>query len=409
MLLTNRFVLFFYTRQQIEEELLSKENRTWTTGNDDEYNEKKAENEEREGFLLSALVARLISLTVQVRRLRSSMQAHTYDIAEKITLELEENVENILSIDLVDDIDTTLMRPPSLPTSFPSGSTLLCVLEVEACRLELNDMKMCSTMVKALGAGRVGTIESYTNESQEVFCEIGDKFLHGEGQLFKSLSICENLGGCRSPRACTLYSSVEHVLALRRLLSESSWEDFRTALRGDMTTATGSSKTTTRQTSKYAPESEFEIGRCVQESDNHEASVRLVASVTASGPTGIVGGFDTSSLSISSLTKAIEFCLSCEEKDSASRGLIKLRIVSQVLLDVRTALLNDAWSSLRVILDREGRREATVEGTRSGTSSSSNSSSSNSSSTGHVSLSSHLNAGTASVIREITFVENGKF
>ena len=36
-------------------------------------------------------------------------------------------------------------------------------------------------------------------------------------------------------------------------------------------------------TLEYAPESVWEIERCVLESDNHEAATRLVAAVTTSG------------------------------------------------------------------------------------------------------------------------------
>ena len=79
---------------------------------------------------------------------------------------------------------------------------------------------------------------------------------------------------------------------------------------------------------RYAPESVWEIERCVLESDNHEAATRLVAAVTTSGPTGMVGAFDTSSVSDTSLPAAIAFCQRCESRSSASLGVIELRVVS---------------------------------------------------------------------------------
>ena len=58
------------------------------------------------------------------------------------------------------------------------------------------------------------------------------------------------------------------------------------------------------------------------------------------GPTGMVGAFDTSSVSDTSLPAAIAFCQRCE---SLSCGVIELRVVSEIVLELRQSLLNNQW------------------------------------------------------------------
>jgi hypothetical protein len=375
-------------RKLIEEEISS-------IGGDDDRAQDLSDNSEfydnREGLIVSELVARLISLASKIRRLRASMKAKTFDVAEKIVSEIENN-ESITTIDTINDIDTALFRPPSLPSStastVSSSCTLLSVTEVQSCRLELNDMNMCNQMIKALNDGKVGT------NAKSVINEIGVKFIHGEGNLSSSLSNCELLGGCQSPRAINLRLSVEHVLVLRKLLYDCKWDDFRIALKNDLITSTS-------EPPSYAKEAKWEIHRCVQESDHHEACISLVAAVTTSGPSGVVGNFDISSVSSSSLTKAIDFCFECETRDSASQALIELRNISQILLDLRSNLLNDSWTVLRSVLKKESRRnsnaisgdaviEAAAAVTRNG---------------GSFSLNNHVKAGIQSCIAEISFIE----
>ena len=54
----------------------------------------------------------------------------------------------------------------------------------------------------------------------------------------------------------------------------------------------------------------------------------------------MVGAFDTSSVSDTSLPAAIAFCQRCE---SLSCGVIELRVVSEIVLELRQSLLNNQW------------------------------------------------------------------
>ena len=226
-------------RKLIEEEISS-------IGGDDvdrfqNLEENSALYDAREGVIMSTLVARLVHLASSMRRLRASMKSKLFDVAETVATEIEHD-DSILTIDAMNEIDATLLRPPSLPSSSsPSSSSpmssLLSVLEVQSCRLELNDMNMCAAMIKALNEGKVGTPKTSSHHHSAEGDEIGTTFMHGEGALAASLAVCEALGGCQSARASTLRSSVEHVLNLRRCLYESKWDDFRHTLRYDLTTS----------------------------------------------------------------------------------------------------------------------------------------------------------------------------
>ena len=221
-------------RKLIEEEISS-------IGGDDvdrfqNLEENSALYDAREGVIMSTLVARLVHLASSMRRLRASMKSKLFDVAETVATEIEHD-DSILTIDAMNEIDATLLRPPSLPSSSSPMSSLLSVLEVQSCRLELNDMNMCAAMIKALNEGKVGTPETSSHHHSAEGDEIGTTFMHGEGALAASLAVCEALGGCQSARASTLRSSVEHVLNLRKCLYESKWDDFRHTLRYDLTTS----------------------------------------------------------------------------------------------------------------------------------------------------------------------------
>jgi hypothetical protein len=221
-------------RKLIEEEISS-------IGGDDvdrfqNLEENSALYDAREGVIMSTLVARLVHLASSMRRLRASMKSKLFDVAETVATEIEHD-DSILTIDAMNEIDATLLRPPSLPSSSSPMSSLLSVLEVQSCRLELNDMNMCAAMIKALNEGKVGTPKTSSHHHSAEGDEIGTKFMHGEGALAASLTVCEALGGCQSARASTLRSSVEHVLNLRKCLYESKWDDFRHTLRYDLTTS----------------------------------------------------------------------------------------------------------------------------------------------------------------------------
>ena len=228
-------------RKLIEEEISS-------IGGDDvdrfqNLEENSALYDAREGVIMSTLVARLVHLASSMRRLRASMKSKLFDVAETVATEIEHD-DSILTIDAMNEIDATLLRPPSLPSSSSPMSSLLSVLEVQSCRLELNDMNMCAAMIKALNEGKVGTPETSSHHHSAEGDEIGTTFMHGEGALAASLAVCEALGGCQSARASTLRSSVEHVLNLRKCLYESKWDDFRHTLRYDLTTSTGNNAAT---------------------------------------------------------------------------------------------------------------------------------------------------------------------
>ena len=119
-----------------------------------------------DGSILSSLLVRLFRLASCVRRLRASMRAQTFDIAETVLLEIE-NDENILNINVLTDIDETLLRPPSI-TSYTNAATeetesdgidnvnigMIAFRELRACRLELNDMSMCFGLRRALREGK---------------------------------------------------------------------------------------------------------------------------------------------------------------------------------------------------------------------------------------------------------------
>ena len=129
-----------------------------------------------DGSILSSLLVRLFRLASCVRRLRASMRAQTFDIAETVLLEIE-NDEDILNINVLTDIDETLLRPPSI-TSYTKAATeetesdgidnvnigMIAFRELRACRLELNDMSMCFGLRRALREGKYSKRKSEHRE-----------------------------------------------------------------------------------------------------------------------------------------------------------------------------------------------------------------------------------------------------
>ena len=113
------------------------------------------EGGEAEGSVLSPLLVRLIRLATSLRRLRSSMKSKSYELAETVLNEIE-NDHSIITISQMEHVDVTLFRPPPAPSSGLGEEDLLASHELRCFRHELNDIQMRSSMMFALTHGKIG-------------------------------------------------------------------------------------------------------------------------------------------------------------------------------------------------------------------------------------------------------------